>query len=399
MPRLPPPEPGTPSARTRPRHLADALLAVVLAVVAVTGLTVSPEEAGFETPDLLAGVLALGQALPLALRRRAPGAVLVAVWLATAAHLLLDYPPQTPVFVGAMVATYSVAAYGRGRAPLAGAMFVTGALTALAVAGMVADPEWGVVDFAAGGLVFVTAWVLGDRARTRRAYTAALEDRARRLEREREAQSRAAVLDERNRMARELHDVVAHGVSVIVVQATAARRVLASDVDAAREALNSIEATGRTALSELRALLGALRSAGEGGELRPQPGLAALPELVERTRETGLPVDLRVEGERPPLPPGVDLSSYRIVQEALTNVLKHAPGACTTVHVRYEADRLRVEIIDEGGGARAGDGAGTGHGLTGMRERATVLGGQLEAGPRPGGGFAVRASFPLRSAT
>lgn len=395
----PPPDPGAGAVLPPRLLLADVLVAAVLAGIAFAGLAVAPHQAEFEEPDLVAGVLALGQTLPLALRRRAPGAVLVAVWLATVAYLVLGYPPNTPVFVGAIAATYAVAAYGPGRTPLAGAVFVAGALAALAIAGAAAEADWALVDFAASALAFLTAWVLGDRVRTRRAYTAALEDRAVRLEREREAEAKAAVLDERSRMARELHDVVAHGVSVIVVQATAARRVLPNDVAAAQEALASIEATGRTALSELRTLLGALRTEDELGSLRPQPDLNALAELVERTRVAGLPVELRIAGERRPLSPGVDVSAYRIVQEGLTNVLKHAPGARATVVVGYDEDGLRVEVSDDGPGAPIESRDGAGHGLMGMRERVILLGGDLTAGPLPGGGFAVRAFFPLQPVT
>ena len=395
----PPPDPGAGAVLPPRLLLADVLVAAVLAGIAFAGLAVAPHQAEFEEPDLVAGVLTLGQTLPLALRRRAPGAVLVAVWLATVAYLVLGYPPNTPVFVGAIAATYAVAAYGPGRTPLAGAVFVAGALAALAIAGAAAEADWALVDFAASALAFLTAWVLGDRVRTRRAYTAALEDRAVRLEREREAEAKAAVLDERSRMARELHDVVAHGVSVIVVQATAARRVLPNDVAAAQEALASIEATGRTALSELRTLLGALRTEDELGSLRPQPDLNALAELVERTRVAGLPVELRIAGERRPLSPGVDVSAYRIVQEGLTNVLKHAPGARATVVVGYDEDGLRVEVSDDGPGAPIESRDGAGHGLMGMRERVILLGGDLTAGPLPGGGFAVRAFFPLQPVT
>ena len=395
----PPPDLGAHAVPPPRLLLADVLLAAVLAGIAFAGLALAPQQAEFEDPDVVAGVLAVGQTLPLALRRRAAGVALVAVWLATAGYLVLGYPPNTPVFVGAIAATYAVAAFGRGRTPLAGAVFVAGALAALAVAAAAADGEWKVIDFAAGALAFLTAWVLGDRVRTRRAYTAALEDRAVRLEREREAEAKAAVLDERNRMARELHDVVAHSVSVMVVQATAARRVLPNDVAGAEEALASIEATGRAALSELRTLLGALRTDEELGSLRPQPDLAALPELVERTRVAGLPVELRIAGKRRPLSPGVDVSAYRIVQEGLTNVLKHAPGARAIVVVGYEEDGLRVEVSDDGSGAPTESGDGAGHGLMGMRERVVLLGGHLTAGPLPGGGFAVRAFFPLQPAT
>ena len=252
--------------------------------------------------------------------------------------------------------------------------------------------------------VFVLAWVLGDLARIRRAYYAELEERAARLEREREAQSKIAVAAERARIARELHDVVAHNVSVMVVQADGAAYVLESSPHQAKQALEAIASTGRQALAEMRRLLGVLRSsATEGGEYVPLPGVEQLTDLIDQVRGAGLPVRFNVEGSPRPLPQGVELTAYRIVQEALTNTRKHGgPKAAATVRLTYGDHDLDMLIEDDGRGAdRAkccGGGAdGLGHGLIGMRERVCMVGGRLLAGPRPGGGFRISAVLPLRS--
>jgi signal transduction histidine kinase len=201
------------------------------------------------------------------------------------------------------------------------------------------------------------------------------------------------VVEERARIARELHDVVAHSVSVMTVQTGAVRRLLTPDQERERETLLAVERTGREALNEMRRLLGMLRATDEAEGLAPQPSLRQLDTLVEQVREAGLPVELKVEGAPVDLPPGLDLSAYRIVQEALTNALKHAGPARATVAVRYGPDELELEIADDGRGAA--NGTGTGGGLVGMRERAALVGGRLEAGPRNGGGYAVRARLPL----
>ena len=242
-------------------------------------------------------------------------------------------------------------------------------------------------------LIFAFAWLVGREMRRRRRELAGLRDRASRLEREREEKARAAVTEERGRIARELHDVVAHSVSVMVVQAQAGMRLL-GEPDQARGAFSSIEASGREALVELRRLLGILRTGDEQLAIGPQPGLGSLPTLVEQVREAGLPVELRIEGEQAPLPPGIDLSAYRIVQEALTNTLKHAGPAEAEIVVRYSASSLELEIVDNGAGAPASVN-GSGHGLIGMRERVALYGGLLETGASSGGGYAVRARLPL----
>ena len=201
-----------------------------------------------------------------------------------------------------------------------------------------------------------------------------------------------AAAEERARIARELHDVVAHSVSVMVVQAQAADRVLEGDEPAARELLGSIETTGRQALSELRRLLGLLRRF-EAADLAPQPSLRHLDGLVAQVRDAGLPVELVVHGEPPPLPPGVDLSAYRIVQEGLTNALKHAGRAHARVVVRYTPGEIQLEVADDGAGN--GVGAAAGHGLAGMRERVAMYGGELESGPGATGGYVLRARLPV----
>ena len=224
--------------------------------------------------------------------------------------------------------------------------------------------------------------VVGDRER-----------RAQLAERERDLAAREAVVEERARIARELHDVIAHNVSMVVVQAGAERRVLGEESESTREVLATIEQIGRGALTEMRRLVGMLR-AERDEPLAPQPGLDDLPRLVTQVREAGLPVELHVEGDRRSLPVGIELSAYRIVQEALTNALKHAGDAHAAVHVRYSADALEVEVTDDGPGNGANGAGSGGHGLVGMRERVALYGGRFEAGHDPSGGFVVRATLP-----
>ncbi|WP_327177186.1 sensor histidine kinase [Streptomyces sp. NBC_01335] len=251
---------------------------------------------------------------------------------------------------------------------------------------------------------FVLAWVLGDSLRTRRAYFRALEERAARLEREREAQSKVAVAAERARIARELHDVVAHNVSVMVVQADGAAYVMDAAPDQARQALETISTTGRQALAEMRRLLGVLRTgdAETSGEYVPQPDVEQIDELVEQVRKAGLAVVFTVEGTPRPLPSGVELTAYRIVQEALTNTRKHGgPDAGASVRLVYFDDGLGLLVEDDGRGAphelyEDGGADGAGHGMIGMRERVGMVGGTLDAGPRPGGGFRISALLPLK---
>lgn len=244
-------------------------------------------------------------------------------------------------------------------------------------------------------LGFAVAWLIGDSLGTRRRYVATLEERAERLEREREAEAARAVAEEQARIARELHDVIAHTLSVIVVQAAAARDVFATRPERAREALVAIERSGRGALEELRRLVGSVR--GEKVTFTPPPRLADLDHLLDELEESGLPVRVTIEGRPAALPEAVDLSAYRIVQEALTNTLKHAQATQAEVALRWQGDALELEIRDDGVGSTSSN--GTGHGIVGMRERLALLGGTLAAGPATGGGFRVLARFPLGSAT
>jgi signal transduction histidine kinase len=238
-------------------------------------------------------------------------------------------------------------------------------------------------------LVWSLAWVVSRRVRS----TRALRARAATLEAERERVAAQAVAEERGRIARELHDVVAHNVSVMVVQAGGVRRLLQPDQVREREALETIELTGRRALTEMRRLVGVMRSNPNTADREPQPGLGSVDRLLEEIRNAGLPAKLEVTGTRVDLPPGLDLSAYRIVQEALTNALKHAGPAHATVTLNYGRDTLEIDITDDGLAKRT-NGSG-GHGLIGMRERVGLYGGELEAGPQPEGGFRLRARLPI----
>ena len=283
---------------------------------------------------------------------------------------------------------YSMGAYApAGQARIGGGL----AAAAFVVVGLAKGKAVGDIVFA--GVILFAPWFAGMVIHTRRERERHLETRAVDLEREAEERARAAVEEERARIARELHDVVAHAMSVIVVQAGAERHVLPEEQRSTRDVLEAIEQTSRLALGEMRRLLGMMRAGDEELALAPQPSVAYLPDLCAQVRSTGLPVELDIEGDAVPLPPGVDVSAYRIVQEALTNALKHAGPASARVTVRYHPSELEVEVTDDGrgtAGARNG-----GHGLVGMRERVAVYGGQLETGNRRVGGYAVRVRLPL----
>ena len=374
----------------------DLLLGIGVATVALGGVVSAPvHQIGFRDPDGVALLVSVLQGLPLVARRGFPFSVLLVVAAATVAFFALGYPPVSTALLGALVGTYSLAAHASPRVAVAG-----GLCSALVVLALVAVAALRSVDLAVGevgalALMFLTAWVLGDRMRTRRAYLAELEQRATRLERERERDAEAAAAGERSRIARELHDVVAHGVSVIVLHARGAKEVMDTDAEALRRSLDLIERTGREALTELRTVLEALRAdEGEDVARSPQPGLAELPNLVGQAGEAGLAVEYLIEGEPRPVPTGVGLSAYRIVQEALTNVRKHSTARTARLVLRYGADELLVQVEDDGP-PRAHSGQ-PGHGLTGMRERVALFGGRLQAGPRHSGGYEVLAVLPLR---
>lgn len=367
------------------RYAIDALV-IALAVFAQLEIFVG-EAAG---PKLLLVPAALLFTLPLFLRRRFPFGVLVVV-MGTVAVESFFAPEAVKHFteVVPVLAIGSVAAYGDRKQAIAGLAVAFGAVVAIGSN----DPNGGVGEVTWHMTIAGAAWVVGLVFNRRARQAAELEERANRLEREREERARAAVAEERAQIARELHDVVAHSVSVMVVQAGAVRRLLEPHQERQRQALLAVEQAGREALAEMRRMLGLIRKEPEALALAPQPSLRHLDRLIEQMREAGLPVEVRVEGERVPLPPGVDLSAYRIVQEGLTNTLKHAGPARAEVVVRYEEDAVELEIVDDGRGTAGGDGQG--HGLAGMRERVSLYGGELESGPRPEGGFRVRVHLPV----
>ncbi|MGH3111965.1 MAG: sensor histidine kinase, partial [Gaiellaceae bacterium] len=312
--------------------------------------------------------------LPLLRRRRAPLAALALfaslalVWI----HALYTphQPPIEPWFV-LLILIYSVAAHLDRRQAIVGAAIAAAAVLAIDIPGLVGGRSFG--EIASGWPFYLVAWLLGRAVRRKQLQTVALEDRAVELESEREEKARAAVVEERARIARELHDVISHNVSVMVVQASVERRLLDGERESTREVLLSIEQAGREALVELRQLLGVLRKGEDAPALTPQPSLTHLETLVEQIREAGLPVDLRIEGRPESLPPGLDLSAYRIVQEGLTNVLKHAGPARAEVVVRFGSGALVLEVSDDGRGPT--NDRGGGHGLIGMRERVALYGG------------------------
>ena len=327
----------------------------------------------------------------LLLRRRFPFAAPVFVFFVFATVSFADREAVSSVDMSAfalLLAFWAVGAQQEARQAGAGVAIGCATVAVLIERDLRLDASEGIQLVTFGSGLALAAFVV--ERRTRRA--AALEERAARLEREREERERAAVGEERRRIARDLHDVVAHGVGVMTVQAGAARLLLDDDPARAREPLLAFEQAGRQALGELRRLLGILRRDERGPALRPQPGLVDVEELVAQAGRAGLPVELVIDGPPVPVPAGVDLAAYRIVQEALTNTRKHAGPARASVAVRYGPDALEVEISDDG---RPGANGGGGHGLIGMRERVALYGGQLDAGPRPEGGFTIRAHLPI----
>jgi len=378
------------------RYLVE-IIAAMFAALGVVEIWVAPTSGS----KLVTIPAALLSTLPLLLRRRFPLAAPIVVFAAVAA-IAAAWPDDlkhgaTLPFFALLLAFWIVGAENELHQAIAGvaAGFAAAALIAAGEGNLHPQLGDGDIDISGflvlGGGLALAAFVLKRRARK----AVGLEQRAARLEREREERARAAVAEERARIARELHDVIAHSVSVMTVQAGAARLLLDEEPARARAPLLSVEETGRQALAEMRRLLGILRHDGSEPALAPQPGIADLGGLVEQARSAGLPVELSVQGHCERLAPGVDLAAYRIVQEALTNARKHAIPGRAQVTVRYAREALELEITNEGR-ARASDGS-TGHGLVGMHERVALYGGDLAVGPQPGGGYAVRARLPLES--
>jgi signal transduction histidine kinase len=371
--------------RVDPR-IWDALLALGIVAIGVLAFAFRHHRPD-EPPAWVGFALVVIAGSSLAWRRRAPVTVATVVCAAMSIAALSGYWPEFVLIL--WIAVYSAAAYSE-RDRVIRVLLPVAVLTSTAISvGERWDRGLNWVEILADLIVtFGAPFVLGRMTFNRR----------RRIVREREIATRQAVAAERATIARELHDVVAHHMSVMVVQAGAARAVSDSDPAATAEALRQIEASGRTGLTEMRRLLEVLKAEGDGNGKAPQPGLERLDELLEAMRASGLPVETVVEGEPRPLPPGVDLSAYRIVQEALTNVLRHAAGANARVVVRYQQDAVELEVADDGPGPAEDLEAAGGHGLIGMRERVQLFGGEVEAGPRPGGGFLVRARLPTEPA-
>jgi signal transduction histidine kinase len=371
--------------RVDPR-MWDALLALVLSVVGSIEVHLSRDP----SPTLRAGVLVI--ACTVLFRRTRP---LAAAWVWLAAVLATTAAGSSPAEVSMPFLTLFILPYAAGarlerRPALVTILLMWSGVVAVYFAAD--DKIWGDLFFP--GMFATGFWVAGRVVRSRSALTAELHEAALRAAEAREAEAASAAADERRRIAREMHDVVAHSVSMMVVQAGGARRILDRDPERAVAAAELIERTGREALTEMRRLLGVLHP-GEHAEYTPQPTLRELDALVERTRDAGVPVTLAVDGERRELPAGLDLAAYRVVQEALTNVIKHGGGAPTEVQVHYRADAVEVRIADRGNGALTTRLGGSGHGLVGMRERVRMYGGELHAGRRRGGGFEVNVRLPL----
>jgi signal transduction histidine kinase len=375
------------------RYAFDAIVlgVAVLGVIDVAHV----DEVEPETPDgplwlLVLGVLAM--TLPFLARRRFSFGAPASVVIAGAVFSFLEgelIPYSFATFLGALAACFFFGMVRDRRHAIAGLALVYAASLTIHRN----DPTGGGGDLFFVLVIFSLLWIAGFALQSKLVAAEAAEERAVRLEREREERARVAVAEERARIARELHDVVGHAVSVMTVQASAVRRLLTPEQEREREALLTVEQTGREALAEMRRMVGVLRRPEEAPARAPQPSLDQLDQLVAKAREAGLPVDVRVEGTPKQLPAGVDLTVYRLVQEGLTNAIKHARATRAEVLVRYGEHDVELEVSDDGVGQADGD--GTGHGLVGMRERVAVYGGELDTGPRPGGGFALRARLPV----
>ena len=368
----------------------DVAIALVLFVVGLLEIDASPAQRG----TLAAGAVPLaGVCAAFAIRRRLP-AVAAGLFLAALIPQRLWLTPPDELFVpflGLLLIPYAAGAYGGPRTGVA----ATAACVAVVLIVALDTDDLLIGDFLFPSLFVVASFFAGRTVRSRTHLAAELHEAAVRAEEEHRTETLRAVAAERRRIAREMHDIVAHSISVMVVQAGGARRIMEQDAERSVEAAVHIERTGREALAEMRRLLGVLHGPDASAVRAPQPGLDGLAELVERARRAGLPVELRVEGERREVATGLDLAAYRIVQEALTNALKHAGASPTDVRLCWAEDELQIVVRDRGGHGQGHAVEGTGHGLIGMRERVRLYGGEMQAGPRSDGGFEVRARLPL----
>jgi signal transduction histidine kinase len=381
-------------------HAVDALLALIFTGAALwtVAARVGNQEDRFRGDDALGIVLLLLQTLPIAWRRVAPlGALTVSV-AAISLHIAIGYQGVPVGTFAALIIVYSAASLTDTLRSIIAAVVTAVGIVVYFTTDR-SDPSTAAA--LTTGATYAASWGLGVYARSRRQYTGLVEERASLMEREREVRAREAVADERARIARELHDMVGHALNVIVIQSGGAQRVFDSRPDVARSSLASIESTGRQALTDMEHMLEMLRpNEPADAALSPHPSLSHIESLVASVTDAGLPVEVKVEGTPVALSTSVDLSAYRIIQEALTNALKHAGRAHAGVNIRYENDCLEIEIVDDGQGALI-DGAVEqrtgGRGLIGMKERVGLFGGELDAGPRPEGGFRVHARIPLVS--
>ena len=374
----------------RKKPLVDALFALPVLLVSLPSMLRDPYGIGRVEHVLLV----VGLVGPLVLRRTYPRTAYAAVALVSCVQCALEIQPL-PANIAVLMGLYTVTAGHSFRGGLA-ALAVAEAGALMATYRYPSGSDDMRTSFVMLTVLVAGVWLLGLHMRTRRAYLRSVEERAERLERERDNEVKMAMVEERARIARELHDVVAHNVSVIVVQADGASYAIETDLGRARQALDAISSTGRLALAEMRRLLGVLRENDDAGAYAPQPGVGELDDLVEHLRSSGLAVAFEVDGAPAAMSEGRQLTVYRIVQEALTNSLKHGgPRVAVSVRLRYAEDALEIRVDDDGRGAAAPD-DGRGHGLAGMRERVAVYGGDVRAAPRPGGGFEVVARIPVR---
>ena len=382
-------------------HLARAywfeLLIALLAIVAILDVVVGRGSPGAPTTTLWFCLPALAiLVLPVFARRWFPFAGPAGYWLLAAGisfvdPLLIPYPES--LFLLGLATAFLLGNLRDVRRAGLGLAIVVGAAATL----IYNIPGHSVFQLVFIPVDFAVAWVAGLAVRARAERAEVAESRATQAEEGRDAATRVAVAEERARIARELHDIVAHAVSVMVLQVGAVRHRLPDPMAEDRDALRGVEQAGRGALAEMRRLLSVMRREGDGLELAPQPGLDGLDSLIKEISRAGLPVELHVAGERFPLPPGIDLSAYRIVQEGLTNALKHARATHAEVTVRYAPDEVGIEVHDDGTGATPNDGHGhgPGHGLIGIRERVRLYGGEMTAGTTNGGGFTLSTRLPL----
>ncbi len=369
------------------------LLIVLLAIAAMLQLVFREDAEGAPSTTLWFCVPAAAlMALPLVARRKFPFAAAAAFWLIAVGVSFVDgrlVPFLFTIFVVGMAASFLLGSLRDARDAWMGLVIVLGG-AAIVLYNL---PTHSIGQLVFYPLLFGVCWLAGFALHERAEQAEAAEARATQAEREREVGARIAVAEERARIARELHDVVAHAVSVMVLQAGAVRHKLPDELAEDKDALRHVEQTGRSALAEMRRLLGAMRSNGDGVDLAPQPGVDGLDALLDEVGRAGLPVELHVDGERFPLPRAIDLSAYRIVQEGLTNALKHAHASQVDVTLGYAPDELRIEVRDDGRGMSTGDGRG--HGLVGVRERVKIYGGEMTASTAAEGGFVLSARLPI----